>query len=388
MTEIEMFDAFFAKVKTSAIWQTMTETVEDSPWHREANVAVHTEMTIDAYKQLLATPGVKRTGEQTLMTLLSLLFHDFGKPDAEEEVARDDGTVYRRYAGHERTSANEMVSFLLSSGLMADVRAMGLTDAHVRQIKFIVENHLPYGLKNKQKRENLAMTVRDTLGDNIICFFDQLWCDTKGRISDDQDEKIRAVEEWIANFEPLIPDVPMVRIREEGQKRLTILHGPVGVGKSTWIRQNAKGAAVFSEDNLRHHFFITNALMSHIHDVEQLSEKEAYAVKWQFCADNRDAFDKMLRDVFAHMIRNYGHVVVDGTNQTRKRRGGYIQPARQAGFYVEAVEFYCSMEVSAMRQNTRPDKCVPYSSVRKIYMNLETPWLGSEVDAVTFYFQE
>ena len=50
MTVHEYIESF----KTGQQWAEMQATVEDSPWHREANVAVHTEMCIDYYETTFA----------------------------------------------------------------------------------------------------------------------------------------------------------------------------------------------------------------------------------------------------------------------------------------------------------------------------------------------
>lgn len=377
---IQDFFTFYDKVRQTETWKVMASTVEASPWHREANVAVHTQMCVDSYLDCIQG---QRTPMQDLITLVSLVFHDFGKPEAEETIEREDGYTYRRYAGHERISANEMMNCLIETGLIHDLRAMGFTDADIRAVKFIVENHLPYGLKDKQKRQNLAITLRDTLGDNVTCFFDQLISDTRGRISDDQDTKIQAVKDWIAEFKEIVPDAEMIKM--PGMKQLFVLHGPVGAGKSTWIKSFAADEEVFSEDAERF-VFARKHMTAEVAPEVQADPKKFYEVVWQFCSDNDAAFRKHCDEVYLRMIKTKNVVVVDGTNQTRKRRARYISPARQAGFYVKSVEFYTSMTTSAMRQVTRPDKRVPRTSVHKIYMNLETPWYGSEVDDFEMHF--
>ena len=40
------FEMVEKALKSSDLWTVMVNTVEDSPWHREANVAVHTEMVV------------------------------------------------------------------------------------------------------------------------------------------------------------------------------------------------------------------------------------------------------------------------------------------------------------------------------------------------------
>jgi len=162
---MEFFEEFFQRVKSTPHWQVMVNTVEASPWHREANVAVHTEMTLAHYNKTFAHA---RTARQRTFTRLCLLFHDFGKPEAEEtlEKKEEPGVFYRRYAGHEPISANEFMSFMCDHHSLRELFFKeGFSWVDLRAIKVAIEHHLPYGLKKEDKRIALRSHIAHSLGE-------------------------------------------------------------------------------------------------------------------------------------------------------------------------------------------------------------------------------
>lgn len=381
---IEFFRQFAAKVKETKHWQTMVQTVEDSPWHREANTAVHTEMVIEHY---IENVSMFRTERQQLITLISLLFHDFGKPEAEEVLERKDGSgVYRRYAGHERVSANEMISFMCEHpGITQLFFDQGFSWHDVRRIKIIIEHHLPFGMTNKSKRESLRTMLAYSLGSDEQCFYDQLWSDCCGRISDDHETKKADVVRWIDEFKTV--RVLDWTIPAHG-KTMYVLVGPVGAGKSTWV-QNFKasysGAVdVISEDQYRMDCYDLNLPPKERALWRDSDPKQAYKEAWEYCSiTNPKEYDAYVRDRLTNTLAAGNTLILDRTNQTRKNRGSWITAAKSKGYRIEVVEFYISENLSNERQKTRADKFVPPSSVHKIYVNIETPWLGVEAHVMT-----
>lgn len=420
MKAIQFFEQFLEQVKQTAHWKTMCNTVENSPWHREANVAVHTLMTLDVYWKKFAP---RRSEREQLLTSIALLFHDFGKPEAEEEVEKKDGSgdKYRRYAGHEPISANEFMSFICDHpDLRKQLFDQGLTWPDMRRIKVMIEHHLPYGLKNEQKRKNLREMISRTLGgislsvDGVagleMCYYDMLRSDAAGRISDDHEQKLQAVEDWINEFQLVTfkPTLASQRkfnglkgikpfamsINSDGsttmdfscdfkrQPMLTLLVGVSGAGKSTWIAKQHRDLVVFSEDDLRMEYAKDHFNeLDHLHWSE-MTKQEQYDAAWKFCHMNKDSkFDAFSKAKFLKLLEEGRDVVIDRMNQGRKGRSMYIQAAKDRGYHVHSVEFYISESTALKRQQTRGDKRVPDYRVHQIIMQLETPWLGPEVDS-------
>lgn len=372
------FETFYAHVRETANWRTMENTVEASEWHREANVAVHTDMCIQHY---IKTTAAERSEREQVLTLMTLLFHDFGKPEAEERKPKKDGSgEYNTYAGHEPKSANEFLSFMCShEDLTMSFFEQGFSWEDVRKIKFMIENHLPFGIKNETKRQNLKAAVVNTLGDDVQCFYDQLWSDCNGRISDDHETKRQNVLTWVAEFakQKAAPfRAPKVR-----SPFMFVLVGPVGAGKSTFIEKNFdEDRVIVSEDIYRVEFAKAN--FSDLDHKAWLSmePKEQYATAWQFCFDNSKAYDQYAREQLMKAVASGKTVILDRTNQTRKSRSPWIQAAKQAGYHVVSIEFFVSEATSKARQKTRTDKDVPEYRVHQIYTAFEVPWLGVEVD--------
>jgi predicted kinase len=383
MHSIEFFRSFWNEVKQTPQWATMAATVEGSEWHREANVAVHTTMCIEHYIQNTAQ---HRTGREQLMTLMTLLFHDFGKPEAEETVERKDGsgTTYHRYAGHEPVSANEFISFVCDhETLMKRFFARGYGWPDIRKIKFMIEHHLPFGLKNVTKRQNLRNTVEETLGQDEQCFYDQLWSDCCGRISDNHQQKKIDCASWIEEFRAM----PTTATKEPkaGAPVMYVLCGTVGAGKSTWMKKFQRLNAgspmtVVSEDNYRMEFYELN--LSNTERVRWFNDapKSRYAEAWKYCFDHSSDYDKYAKEQLRRAVESGQTLILDRTNQTRKSRGPWITAAKSKGYRIVAVEFYISEQVMHARQKTRPEKDVPYHRAHQIFMAMETPWLPIEID--------
>lgn len=240
---------YITRFKTTPVWATMIGTVEASPWHREANVAVHTQMCMDHYEKHFAP---HRTDEQNKLAMLELLFHDTGKPAAEEVVERKDGSgdVYRRYAGHEQDSAVTFTEIWLTD---SDLRRL-LSPSEARQIRWMIENHLPYGLKDQKKREALRTSCARVMNAYEQTFFDCLRSDAAGRISDNHDEKLQKVEDWIHDFQK-VDFAPAPKLDPHGGTTYMLI-GPSGSGKSTWVEANLKASTrVVSMDNYRLAFY-------------------------------------------------------------------------------------------------------------------------------------
>ncbi len=362
-------------LKKTQAWANLINTVEASPWHREANVAVHTEMVLNQYVTRFAPI---RTDDQNRVALLALAFHDFGKPSAEEELEKKDGSgeKYRRYAGHEQDSA---VAFT-EQWLKDDHLARLVTKEEARVIRWIIEHHLPYGFKDTTKVSQLRAATAE-LGHYEQTFYDCLRSDAAGRISDDHETKLQNVENWIADFQAIAP----LRTRQTSEKqKCFILIGPSGSGKSTFIAGNARVCdRVISLDIVRRQYWEKNCE----HDISALSEKDAYAAAWKFCTEqDSEGFSKEYQRVvkanFDHAAIAKCDIFVDNTNSSRKARAQIVQFARQHGMKIVAVEFWNRFDTLVGRQTTRPDKQVPVSSVKAQVFAQTCAWLGGEVDQV------
>lgn len=373
---------YIERFKQSATWQTMVNTVEDSPWHREESTWVHTEMCIDQYMSRFAA---HRTEQQNKIALLALCFHDAGKPAAEETLEKKDGSgTYRRYAGHEQDSAITFTETWLQDPALREFVSV----EEARQIRFIIEHHLPYGLKDGKKRSDLHTAIRHTLREDVETFFDCLRSDAAGRISDDHETKLQNVEDWISEFRT----VPLTINRTSIERgKCYILIGPSGSGKTTWVDANKKASTrLVSMDTYRLAYFyqmVPYPVAELGQTIGAAEMKKIYSDAFTYCCEHEKEFNAFMaekvKDAF-HYARFGGpvDVFIDNTNGSKKARAKWIQEARNLGMRVVAVEFWNTFDTLQSRQMARADKEVPSSSLRQQYFAQTCAWKGSEVDEV------
>lgn len=195
---IKSFNAFYSEFRKTSLWFDMLNTHEDSPWHREENVARHTEMLIEWY---LENRAVWRAERQQVLSLVSSLMHDIGKPAAEVVKFSEERGEYRAYHGHEQLSARLWADFALSNRtLIKETLRFNIKD--ISNVSLMVEYHVPFGLKDKVKRKNLKGALLSRLGPaGHQAWLDFIWSDQHGRISDGQAEKLETVSAWMNEWE-------------------------------------------------------------------------------------------------------------------------------------------------------------------------------------------
>lgn len=361
------------RVEQSPVGHAMKRTVENSPYHREESTWIHTEMVLEAYKTHFMP---HRSASQNKIALIALAFHDVGKPSAEEVLEKKDGTgTYRRYAGHEQDSAVAFTERWLEDPVLREFVSVD----EARKIRFIIENHLPYGYRDSKKRSDLMTAIKHTLREDEQTFYDCLRSDCWGRISDDHVTKKQDVEEWIDSFRK----VPLTINRTNVQMgKCYLMIGPSGSGKSTWTGARIRACdKVVSMDTTRAVFWKSRQRGQGPEDA-----KEFYREIFQFAMDNERDFarflDEEIRATMQTLRITKGDLYVDNVNGSKKARARYVQEARAAGMKVVAVEFWNTFQTIAARQKTRPDKEVPVSSLKQQYYAQTCAWLGSEVDEV------
>ena len=383
------FDLFLSEFKFSKLWATMAETVEASPWHREANVAVHTEMVIEQYRTRFAP---FRSDLQNTIALVALLFHDVGKPSAEEVLDKKDGSgKYRRYAGHEQDSA---VAFTEEYIRNKQLRQL-ISAQQARIVRWIIEHHLPYGLKDKNKVTAFRTAMVGTLSAFEETFYDCLRSDAAGRISDDHDTKLANVEAWITEFKAVQPEWPIAPAKTPAPI-MYLLVGPSGSGKSTWTGAQFKpNDVVLSLDTMRLQFVQHMADSARTTDEQHQeavaalkfgSEAERYSKAWVYATEHEKEFNIFIawntRNAMEAAVKTSGNVFIDNTNSSRKRRAQWVALGRKHGFKIVAVEFWNALDTLISRQKTRGDKQVPAASVEQQQYAMTCAWLGHECEDV------
>lgn len=378
MGDIARVLKFIDNFKLGEQWAIMVATVEASPWHREANVAVHTEMCLAQY---IARFAMDRSEQQNKIAMIALLYHDVGKPAAEEVLEKKDGTgMFRRYAGHEQNSAVTFMECYVRDQELQNI----LSRIEARAVRWIIEHHLPYGMTDKAKRQALRIATLMAFEDCGISdqtFFDCLRSDAAGRISDDHGQKLQNVENWIKEFRA----IEMLGVQPpsmQSMHRMYILIGPSGSGKTTWRKKCAADALVISHDDMKIEFW-----RAAVDCPMPMSDSEVYETAWKYSTiDNEGEFKKFAlkrqAEIMAKAKKFQLDVVIDIVNASKKKRTQFVDMGRKSGMSMVAIEFWNTLDTLVARQKTRGDKSVPASSIKAQMHATACAWVGVEVDHV------
>lgn len=369
---------YYNEFKDTELFDNMRKTVENSPWHRERNVGVHTDMVVAQY--LTHSLSFEIWGIDVLCGAFACAFHDTGKPSAEEQKVSKERGAYKAYPGHELTSARLWEDYAVSNwDYLQD--EFGMLPIDMYKVGWLIEHHLPWGLKKPYKREALATTALKCFGNERI-FRGVLLADQVGRLSDNAKEKIDNAIDWINEFEKLSvmlkhrSDAEVLGRKIDG-KTLYMLIGASGSGKSTWIKNKVINhevqLAVFSWDELRLQWYLDK-------DERKSGDRENYSLSFERQIKDKQ-FSQKANTEFIKLVKSGVDIIVDNTNVSTKLRRFFIDEAKRHGYFVIAVLFPISLEILEDRQKLRLDKHVPLDAVHRHYFSLQLPQLG-EVDEI------
>jgi predicted kinase len=380
-----MFDQIQQLLKASSMWTAMLNVKEDSQWHREDNVAEHTRMVLAWYDENLAA---SRDAYSRFLTKTALLFHDVGKPMAREPVEKD-GVTYFRYPMHEQYSARLFENFVVENDLLGNV----IDVADFRRIKWLIENHLPYGITNSKNLNALKFDLNAQNPANAAegmlqrVFFDILLSDAHGRISDDHAQKLSKVNVWINDFSA--HEIQLIeRKKFNAEKIMIIAVGTAGSGKSTYFDSIRK---VFSEYGLSCETLSLDLYrLSFFEKQNGRPPKDvSEAFYYSNCDDIEKEFIKFWQNESVQAIKSCpDRIILDNTNLTRKRRQFWIHNAHNHGYKVVAVEFINSLTELKHRQLSRGQKRVHENVVERQYFSQSCVNIGREADELYLMFQQ
>ena len=350
--------------KQSDEYQPLIEMAELSPWHREKSIAIHTDMVVSHY---LNMSRVETTPE--ICGAFAAAFHDVGKPASRQEKFKPERGNYFSFNGHEPISARMWENYAIAN--WDKLSLINNDPVNIYRIGWLIENHLPWGIKVQEKRAALAQTVLRLGIDRAL--LDLLMSDTLGRLSDDAEQKLAKVKSWFIEFnELLFTEQDKIfnqasASEDENQRILYMPIAPSGSGKTTYRQKLLAmnpNIETFSLDDLRHEFYDAN------------DYSNAYKMSTE---DSQFSAKANARFVLA--VKSGNDVFVDNTNLSKKRRRFYITEARRHGYKVFAVLFPNTLQTLIDRQVSRSDKSVPDYAVRQHYQSLQLPSFG-EVDNV------
>ena len=137
---VDTFITWYNQVfKVSYLYEAMEQTVEGSPWHRERNVGVHTDMVVSQY--------LTRSDIFDKIGALACAFHDVGKPNSMTQKFREDRGTYNAFNGHEQVSARLWEQYAVANWKTL-VETFGLVSHDIYKIAVLIEHHVPWGMRD------------------------------------------------------------------------------------------------------------------------------------------------------------------------------------------------------------------------------------------------
>lgn len=376
-----LFLEFYEEFKKSPLYAQMQDTVEASHWHREANVAVHTDMVIEQYLLLI-------DGDWTFdhyKGAFACAFHDVGKPTAEETKESDTRGTYRSYAGHEPVSARSFEDYIVSNWSLFQNKFLFEKDT-IYQIGWMIQMHLPYKLGN-DKLEDVAYTVINILPTNPEVFEYVLTADQFGRISDTHEENKAGMKNWLDTKYYIQLNKALEGKNTEWQRSwaksleigvnsdqttnvVWVLVGPTSSGKST-IRNRLMATMVntqvYSYDDMRYERYDDDIS-------QQMNEKDRYDYIHRRYREDETLFKAEGLKRFQQMLDNKVSIIIDNMNISSKSRRRYVTLANQKGYKVVYVLLPCSVEQVLSRNRSRGDRGMSDQYITdKIYYNAVYP---------------
>ncbi len=372
---------YFNELHEHPIFQEMSNLTENSPWHRESSVGIHTDMVVAEF----ISRSPEHWGQVDMVGAVAAAFHDFGKPKSMEELYREDRGNYKRFAGHEKVSARIFEDWAASN--MATMDYLGLEAKHIHMIAWLCEYHLPWAFKKPEKRRALALTAmyierecsdldpsytqatkQEVYSANILERL--LLSDTWGRISDDAKTKRQNALIWATEFQQLKHQIQYLRgfgIKlEDDAPILYMAIGAPACGKSSFRRELDDDTLIYNMDELRYEWYID----------EPSDDSDAdYDLSYKRSTEDKQ-FSSKVHQHFIQLIKTGQNVYCDNVNASSKRRRFYVTEARKHGYKVVAVLFPTPLQTLMDRQKSRKDKTVPAFAVKRIWDTISQPQIG------------
>lgn len=359
MLETKCIEWYNNVFKTCDLYKAMEVTIENSPWHRERNVAVHTDMVVSHYINLV--DGMWHLPD--VVGFLVCVFHDVGKPSSEIIKESNERGKYKAYHGHEKVSSRLWENYIMSNPDL--IKYLGLSYLDIYNISWMIEYHLPYGIIDKNKYKSIVATVKnmfDANGSGGKVFSNVLMADAYGRNSDGYDEKIIKVIDWCHSFKKAVDEYVNDIVNEQEK----VVYVPIGA--------SASGKSTF---HIELQIMLCKELVSYSLDTLRLDwyNGKDYAECYKLANEDTNFMDKA-RSEYMKLLKTNKVIYVDNTNISKKNRAFYIHEARKKGYGVVGIVFPLPLETIIERQINRTDKVISPKVSKNMYMNINQPSLG------------
>lgn len=341
---------YFNVLSEMSLFKHLNSTKENSPYHREESIKIHTDMCVAQY---LSNSPHEWHKVNYVLGAFAIAFHDVGKPMAMEEKFKEERGHYLTFNGHETLSARLWENFYCDNQEFLE-KEFQIDKYAAFKIGWMIQNHISFKCKPK-KLEEIKYTIGAMhLGDIFPLV---LLSDNVGRISDNMEEKMVKLQHWLTEFDNIEYEYPPLC---DGPK-LFMLIGPSGSGKSTFTKE-FPNSNVYSWDTLRLEFY---------DDTSIIDPKEKYKIAFEKSCVDKEFMQKALQR-FNDLIHIGKDIIVDNINLSKRRRRALVTEAKRHGYKIVGVLFPLSLRELEERNKYRDDKDTMHI-FRNQYFGLSLP---------------
>ncbi len=366
---IDMLSGYFPALNDFKI------TEQDSQWHAEGDVHIHTQMVLDSIYDLLDNMDTNKsehilTSEERQVLILSALLHDIAKPwCTRRKVINGQERVVA--SGHEDEGRSYLATRIINLELSkkAITLILALVGEHQKPKMLVIKNkdycdyfalsriaplHLFYYLEmadvmgrtcddHEQQKQYIEMFKLFSQDYNLwnppaSTTFSQSYIEQLNCLPVKQQSYVYShTLNWLANQQIIQAEEAFAKSYQARQDyaHIVILVGLSGSGKSTWVKQNVPEYEVISLDLLREKINGKRACQKNIGQILQAAKLQ---LKQGLAANKK--------------------LVWDATNLRRDFRSPIIQIAKDYQALSTQVVFQCT-EQHVRKQNKQRQHQVP-----------------------------
>lgn len=351
------------------------ETIQDSIWHAEGDVHIHTQMVLDELYSIFNNKEYVPTPSDRRVLILSAVLHDIAKPLVTTVDA--DGRVKARK--HEEVGKNYLVYKLLQLDLPME--------EYLKILAIVGFHQTPKLLVIRDEPRHKYLEFNNMINYELIYWLEV--ADLRGRTCEDREESLMYLDEYKRITEEelnkpyryYVSSIPNVYTEKRkrylevvgnylinnGQvdslqsafaklyepslnySKVILLCGVSGSGKSQHIKKNYAGYTVISLDNLREQLLKNRQDMS-----------------------NHGVVIQAAYELLRQCLRNKQNVVWDATNYRKDFRNKILDIAHAYGALSKIVMVLSTTDDIHHRNNLRQHS-IPTEDIDRQIKSIEFP---------------